>query len=270
MRVFVSSLIRRSERFPDTFVSHLCRYHRTGRRPFDELSAVIRLAHKYHIQDVQDQALDVLRESILTPRFANWDEPLTIAHIRTPQYIGVINLARLTDTPSLLPGAFYICAYVGGGLLDGCAHEDGTVEHLSTDDLRRCLDGQRVLALEAAVLPGRILAGERVASCITAARCQASCQRKLVHVATSRTVNEHRKVLDYWNVMIKNMAAEEEAGLTSICGVCEEELLRRARRERWLIWKKLPEIFGVTVNGWGAGDDGDDDDEEDEEDEGGL
>ena len=41
-----------------------------------------------------------------------------------------------------------------------------------------------------------------------------------------------------------------------VCAVCEKELLRRDRRERWNVWKRLPETFGIEVEGWGA--DGDD------------
>ncbi|KAI1795330.1 hypothetical protein LXA43DRAFT_1090978 [Ganoderma leucocontextum] len=84
---------------------------------FDELAAVIRLAHKYNVPQVQDQAL---------PHIA----------LKPAHSIGVINLACLTDMPSLLSVAFYDCAHRGSALLDGWTHEDGTVEHLSDADLR--------------------------------------------------------------------------------------------------------------------------------------
>ena len=235
------------------------RYYRTEPRTFNELSAVIRLAHKYHIQDVQDQALHVLQESVLSSRFSHWNGASALMDPWTLEFIGIINLARLTDTPRMLPGAFYVCAYLYSEILDGWTREDGTIEQLSTADLRRCLDGQRTLVLEDGLLLGRILAGEPVAGCTTPARCRLSCQSMLVRIVTSRQLNEHRRALDYWHAAITNMGALDEASEMKICCVCEKELLRRARRERWLLWKRLPEIFGVAVEGWGAGQDEDGD-----------
>ncbi|PIL26479.1 hypothetical protein GSI_12237 [Ganoderma sinense ZZ0214-1] len=231
------------------------RYHRTERRTFDELSAVIRLAHKYHIQDVQDQALAFLQETVFPSSFARWYEPFTGTHVTAIQSIGVVNIARLTNTPSLLPHGFYFCTYLGGKLFDGWTREDGTVEQLSTDDLRRCFDGQRALALEANLIPGEIFTEAQMADCTSPARCQLTWQQTLRGIGTCREVNVDRRALDRWNPMITNMAKDEMGAPARICRVCEKELLRRERRQRYLIWKKLPEIFGVTVEGWGAGGD---------------
>ncbi|KAM5539620.1 hypothetical protein V8D89_006729 [Ganoderma adspersum] len=211
------------------------RYHHTERRTFDELSAVIRLAHKYHIQDVQDQALDVLRETVISSRFVCCDDLSTVTH-------------------SLLPCAFYICAYLGGQLMDGWEREDGTVEHLSTADLRRCLDGQRTLAVDTVLLPGRILVSTLIAGCNSSMRCRAAFQRTLVDIVTNQRHVEKMRALDFWDAMVTSMGSEDEAGVTKICNVCQKELMRKARREMRLIWKKLPEIFGVQVEGWGAGE----------------
>ncbi len=52
--------------------------------------------------------------------------------------------------------------------------------------------------------------------------------------------------------MIKVMV-EEEGDETFVCGACKKALLERDLRERRLLWKRLPEIFGITVEGWGSG-----------------
>ncbi len=98
------------------------RYHGTSPRTFNEISAAIRLAHKYHIQDVQDQALASLKTGMYSSDFDDWFMPPTLAclkDLKPSAAISVVNLARLTDTPSLLPGALYLCSHLGGRLLDG-------------------------------------------------------------------------------------------------------------------------------------------------------
>ncbi|KAI0753736.1 hypothetical protein C8Q74DRAFT_1306677 [Fomes fomentarius] len=49
------------------------------------------------------------------------------------------------DTRSLLPPALYICCNLGGAVLDEWAREDGTIEHLSEQDLRLCINGSCAL-----------------------------------------------------------------------------------------------------------------------------
>lgn len=68
---------------------------------------------------------------------------------QSPNYaIGAVNIARLTDTPEILPLALYMCYRQRGGVLDGWRREDGTVEYLDMADLRRCLNACDPLAKE--------------------------------------------------------------------------------------------------------------------------
>ena len=77
-------------------------------RSFDEASAVIRLAHKYHIQSVQDQGIHALHDSPCTSDFEVVNcPPKRWIFVRGNEYIGAVNLARLTDTPLMLPFALY-------------------------------------------------------------------------------------------------------------------------------------------------------------------
>ena len=61
------------------------------------------------------------------------------------QCIGVVNFVRLTNTPFLLPTALYACCHLRGELLDGWMREDSTIEHLCTEDLKRCLNASVAL-----------------------------------------------------------------------------------------------------------------------------
>ena len=124
----------------------------------DELSALARLSHKYRIRDVEEQALELLRDRY-TDDFDKWRFGVgkRSAASTKSDCIGVVNVARLTDTPSLLPAALYSCCLLGGPLLDGWTREDGCVEYLSNDDLKRCLVAQERLCKEAAGIMCEVL-----------------------------------------------------------------------------------------------------------------
>ncbi|KAM5539306.1 hypothetical protein V8D89_006997 [Ganoderma adspersum] len=85
---------------------------------FHRMSAIIRLAHKYHVQDVLDQAILALEE-YFTSDFDTWDSDRIAVAFKRRHAVAVVNLARLVDKPSLLPVAFYECALLGGGVFKG-------------------------------------------------------------------------------------------------------------------------------------------------------
>nr|VWP01114.1 Cytochrome P450 51 [Ganoderma boninense] len=231
-------------------------YNRPASRPFSEISALVRLAHKYHIQDVQDQALASLQGSVLSSHFEDWFKESTMPIIDNIDMIGIANLARLTDTLSMLPGALFVCTLLSPGeLLRGLTREDGTVEHLSADDLRRCLEGQRTLAIEVSLLPSRIFARTPAVGCSTPAHCQPWCLHTLVCIVSSENIAARQTSLGSWRNTIVPPASDGGMNTAKLCGACEKELLRRDRHERWKVWKRLPEIFGIDIEGWGTGAD---------------
>ncbi|TFK78482.1 hypothetical protein K466DRAFT_451687, partial [Polyporus arcularius HHB13444] len=103
-------------------------------------SAIIQLSHKYHIEQLQKQALAALKE--------HYCNTLGAYDARVPIYdqndlrsgestVEIIELARLTDTPSLLPVALYEC-FIKGQLHRGWRREDGTLIRLSIAHQQRC------------------------------------------------------------------------------------------------------------------------------------
>ncbi|PIL26519.1 hypothetical protein GSI_12277 [Ganoderma sinense ZZ0214-1] len=126
------------------------RFHRerdTAERTFDEVYAVITLAHKYHIEDVQRQALYSLREYTFNDNFEVWKgERQEVMKVDGACAIGAVHLARLLDVPQMLPIALYKCLNLGPNILDGWTRSDGSVERLSQDDIKRCISAQRSLS----------------------------------------------------------------------------------------------------------------------------
>ncbi|KAM5539618.1 hypothetical protein V8D89_006727 [Ganoderma adspersum] len=198
---------------------------------FDEISAVIRLAHKYNIPQVQEEALTSL------PSMSQI--PLMPAH-----YIGVVNLARLTDTPTLLPLALYNCAYLDSSVLDGWTREDGTVEHLSCADARRCIDARIVLTDERTLSLSRLFDATPSRECVSRIACIAELHRVPDIVLRSELTRRVRPLYDWTDTITR-------LGGGFPCGPCREELLERNERERKRVFDSLPEIFGITVEGWG-------------------
>lgn len=105
------------------------------------MSALIRLANKYQIEDVEKRALSALSLIFTSYRWRRIHVETQSSEEDRVFAIAAVNLARLTNTPSVLPSAFYHCALLGSKVLSGFAREYGTVEYLSEDDLGRCMDG---------------------------------------------------------------------------------------------------------------------------------
>ncbi len=246
-------------------MSFFTRYHTPKadpiKRTFDDVSAVIRLAHKYHIQKVQNQALAYVQEHYYTNDFNVFSSPppesewsLPVAALPS-HAIGTVNLARLTDTPSILPLALYQCTCLGTALLDGWTRPDGTVERLSDADLRRCLNARVALASERFFLLSRVFGDTPSAGCRSLKLCGE--QLRDVHRATMRSrvlIRAEDKmdggVLRNWVPLTRSFADEP----MSMCGSCVEMMVERAVSGRKRLWNRLPEILGIDVQGWGEPD----------------
>ena len=212
-------------------------------RTFDEVSALVRLAHKYHVQPVQDQALAALRVFDFTDDFDTYDDGLTnnVESLisKDAQAIGAVNLARLTDTPSMLPLAMYQCAYLTSALLDGWKRRDGTVEELSRADLRRCIDGRIALAQEQRILLYQVFSEDPSDDCARPGSCSDILRAMQNIFVLSRDCTDCMVLTDCTDGVDK----------IGLCSACREEVRDRSRRGRRVIWNKLPEIFNLDVEG---------------------
>ncbi|KAM5539634.1 hypothetical protein V8D89_006743 [Ganoderma adspersum] len=214
-------------------------------RSFDEVSAVVRLAHKYHIQSVQDQAVRALLEHPFSINCHIFSSPSKQQiSIRGAQFIGAVNLSRLTDTPLILPFALYQCSRLGSTLLDGWKREDGTVEHLCMADLKRCIDARVVLGKEESFVLHRHFAPVPLDKCEGLVPCAASLER-----LRCNTLDKER--------LQNSVFIDRSAGIrrvNSLCEGCKQVLQERNRVELQRIWDSLPQVFGITVEGWSKAD----------------
>ncbi|KAI1795309.1 hypothetical protein LXA43DRAFT_1178782 [Ganoderma leucocontextum] len=197
-------------------------------RTFEEVSALVRLAHKYHIQQVQDQALAALQLFDFTSDFKTFLRCTSSKHKlvnNSAESIGAVNLAHLTDTPYMVPLAMYNCAYLDSAVLNGWKRRDGTVEQLSPADLRRCINGRIALGREQFSVLLQLFEATPSANCGYPDHCQGAHS---------------------WTAALRSHASKYD-----LCESCEEMLVDRNRQERRKVWNKLPEIFDIEVEEWG-------------------
>ena len=153
--------------------------------------------------------------------------------------IGVINLARLTDTPALLPAAFYLTCQMGGKILEGWKREDGTVEYLSEGDLRLCMDGLVSLGGDLAhlrFLISRVLPNDQCT-------CRKICQREMKRMQNYIYCHGIDALRDWKSILGTYDCVA--------CDGCTEALLKSATDGRRMIWNMLPSIFKVPEEGRG-------------------
>ena len=214
---------------------------------------LVRLGRKYQIDSLYNDALGVLK-TFLTTQYGSWyDEPRYDAWGRYGlDPIAAVNLARLTDTPSILPIALYLCCQLRTeDLLRGTTHPDGTSQQLTLDDLRRCVDARVLLTRE------KDAAVERIFDLTMSEHCAdlGSCKERLeYHMAIYR-----KRVMDNtpgWNiagpwlpyVWLKSCSSERGYGEPPLCSHCMALLELQHRDVCAKMWEDLPRYFDLETS----------------------
>ncbi|CDO75242.1 hypothetical protein BN946_scf184633.g1 [Trametes cinnabarina] len=216
---------------------------------FDEISACIRIGHKYQIEDLVKRNTEYLQK--FYP--ADFDAYVAARRHRPKRFkpihaIGVVNLARLTGTQSLLPAALMECCTLGPEIVQGFKRADGTAEVLSPEDLGRCFIGRARMAQASARIAHQMFRQTVARGCRHPACCIRVLQRLLNELGDARI--ELVSNLDWcipWAGYVDEKDEERE-----LCGKCykmlEEERPRHLQRE---VWQILPTMMGVSVEQWG-------------------
>ncbi|PIL26500.1 hypothetical protein GSI_12258 [Ganoderma sinense ZZ0214-1] len=214
---------------------------------FAELHAAIHLAHKYQCSHVETRVLSVLKR-YYTPHFTDYvrystSKPHMLAPARSAA-VAAVNIARLTETVSMLPFALYHVCALEGRMMDGYKRRDGSVEYLSTEDLRLCVGARNILAREMPSLVKTVFQKKPSPRCKTAERCAAA----LVDLRDDVELNSlgECNVLDSFEDIIETWAAEFE-----LCMACKKEMLDREVTARRELWELLPDVFGMSIKSCG-------------------
>ncbi|EIW56954.1 uncharacterized protein TRAVEDRAFT_49766 [Trametes versicolor FP-101664 SS1] len=205
----------------------------------EEAIGVARLAHKYQADELQAQALTCLKSYYAPSHYSSWakkglQEDIHFLPSFRPDYaIGVVALARLTDTLEMLPLAFYDCARLGDNVREGWKRKDGTVETLSDADLQRCFDGAAAMRRRAAAAAAKVFA--------PTPRCDEGC------TSQGRIHDMYDRVTEYGllDEPLEPWASTIESAAQGVCETCMEQLLDRADMHRRELWWELPSFFGL-------------------------
>ena len=195
------------------------------------------------------RALDYLRK-FFVDSFDTWPrvDPPRPPAFAAVHAIGVVNLARLTGTDALLPAALMGCCMLGATeLVGGFAREDGTPEQLAQDDVGRCFLGRANL-MQANTLATLALFNQTLAEgCTRRDVCAPVFLRLLDELRAHERVVCTLDWYKYWTDYIDGRDDDRR-----ICAPCYKMLQDREKQQHKDIWKRLPELMGVTVEGWAA------------------
>ena len=107
---------------------------------YDEISGLARMLHKYQIDDGIEAIVSYLSRYYPTDYF-EWEQRARgNPNFGNLENIGVVNIARLLDKPSLIPAAMMQCCQLPVKcLMEGFQRADGVHERLSQEDLTNAL-----------------------------------------------------------------------------------------------------------------------------------
>ncbi|KAH9829559.1 uncharacterized protein C8Q71DRAFT_400750 [Rhodofomes roseus] len=217
------------------------RYMRRLKFEFDDVANCIRLAHKYGIQDVLEDSLEELKKYFP----ATFDAFATrLTSETSTDAIVAANLARLTNTLSILPAALYGCCQLDGKeLLEGKVRKDGVVDTLNFEDLGHCTDGMRRLCTLNVQLASDVFSPLDNAECVIIDRCNtslATLQLKWIH----RIPRGNGDVLAPWDLRGYDRKKKPKPS-SPLCASCIALLEARATTLRQRIWSELPDVFNL-------------------------
>ncbi|RPD53662.1 hypothetical protein L226DRAFT_482950 [Lentinus tigrinus ALCF2SS1-7] len=223
---------------------------------FDAISAYVRLGHKYQMDHLLAQALDFLRHYFPTD-FEKWKTYKDyVPESWTPvQAIGVVNISRLTACGSILPAALSVCCTLEGSeLLQGFERKDGTKEKLTEEDTALCFTALNKLTQASARVMLEAFAPFTSPECLSRKECQRGVQALLYsYTDDSRTIADHHPFRPW------SYYTEGSRHALIICATCQRILRSRLENGQRRTWNQLPQLLGITVEGWsGQADEGED------------
>ncbi|KAI0365136.1 hypothetical protein BV20DRAFT_954876 [Pilatotrama ljubarskyi] len=225
---------------------------------FAQLSALIRMGHKYAIQDILEDGIARLKKYYPSD-FDTWEDVLTrTSYVNSgaanaPQ---VVALSRLTDTPSLLPGAFLDCCSTttlvdtvlgeAGGDDSPCAYTN-MLSQLEREDVGRVIAGKAELTHARALRMFALLRSVPCEFCHRPERCALATQRTLQEYELSELKEATRGQHLFSPLHEWFWDGAENARL---CGPCDATSMQLDNRMRIEAWCMLPKVFDVCVEGW--------------------
>ncbi|KAI0742412.1 hypothetical protein C8Q80DRAFT_1109297, partial [Daedaleopsis nitida] len=223
---------------------------------YETLSALVRFSHKYQIGGLLQQSLAYLHYHFTTDLDTWCASPSHVPDsFELVQAIGVVNLAYLTNTLSILPTALSVCCLLPGkDLIGGFKRTDGTRERLSEEDLAFIFDAKHhfMLTMTAATL--RVF-DQYVHSewCDSKDECRRAACLVLFRLEAAPDLLASAHPFVPWEEYVRyfqGMDPDWKCPTVEMCSLCCEFREERFKMEQRKIWKDLPALFGLEIPGW--------------------
>ena len=223
---------------------------------FPVLASLIRMGHKYAVQDVLDNALARLKRYYTTD-FAAWQDSAARARYVLSNDIKdafvAIELARLTNTQSILPTAFLeCCGHMPSTFLDlpdevrpsRLDYKD-RISALSSPDLGRLFRGKVYLTRYCAARILRLVNEVPCSQCFAPDACAATRSSALEFCLRGTGI---RGTFDDQSAFLP-LAEKfwDEDDWDQFCDRCRASSIRADNEAREQLWDRLPNIFALSL-----------------------
>ncbi|KAI0668972.1 hypothetical protein C8Q78DRAFT_1193951 [Trametes maxima] len=219
---------------------------------FDELSACVRLGHKYQCDQMVQRSIDYLKK-YYPDDIDVWvnDGPVDPPRFEPIHRIGVANLARTTGTDALLPVALARCCLLDSEIVSGFTREDGTRETLAYDDLGRVFGAKSKLMHTNVYATHRVFRQTVAKDCRRQEVCAKVLKRLLSELVNDEKAMDPLRLTLAWDAYIDRIEVKKGDGERELCAKCYKMLKdERAKEEQRALFRSLPTIMGVTIEGW--------------------
>ena len=218
---------------------------------FEHVFATVKLAHEYGVRDIEQQGIAALEAYYLEMEAAHNKPQHIFTDLEDVHAICAIHLARLTDTPSIIPTAMLICCGVVKRALSGWKRDDGSVVTLSEDDLTRFIVGHDTLGRR--TISEYLAIFTRVSGLGWKAQCTSTdrCKKAVVDNMASLRRSSDAKLQDSRLILLNmHKITYSIADAVSGCNPCRGDILNFGDQEQARVWRDLPEIFDIVVERW--------------------
>ncbi|KZT07969.1 uncharacterized protein LAESUDRAFT_677176 [Laetiporus sulphureus 93-53] len=214
---------------------------------FQVVASIVRMCHKYQVQELFGNAMSLLKAyftddlDIYCKRLQGESTASPRLSIAAGDAVTAVNLARLTNTDSILPVAMYECCQLGSkAIVEGISRPDGTFEMLQSTDQIRCIDGNMNLVAEH--IGGMNGVFKKEAYCRNAYGSCGNMLRELRAGIVRVQGNVWTAVLEPWDGFVPKSL--------QLCQDCRKSFLADDVARRKKAWGLLPKLMGVNVKGW--------------------
>ncbi|KAI0364066.1 hypothetical protein BV20DRAFT_1057524 [Pilatotrama ljubarskyi] len=222
---------------------------------FCTAAALVRLSHKYEICWLFEAAIKRLN-AVFTDNRRVWNlnigQSNSSLSLKSEDAIEAVNLFRTTQMPRMLPVALYLCSELESAiLLRGVIRHDGFLEQLSADDLRRCLDGKESLMSAKTSYALSTIGGGAPFGCYTPLECDRVVRAARPAYAFVASDDNHPPLRIQCTVSRGAlMPIFNWSLLYGLCPMCRAILLNRDDDFSRRLWRRLPEIMRLDIEGW--------------------